>query len=76
MTPDVVVQATGIVMRFGGVTAVNGVSLQLRRNELRCLIGPNGGGQIYLFQVPERSIGAYRGRGCPQRRGHCRADGA
>ena len=50
MTPDVVVQASGIVMRFGGVTAVNGVSLQLRRNELRCLIGPNGAGKSTFFK--------------------------
>lgn len=50
MTPDTVVEATGVVMRFGGVTAVNGVSMKLRRNELRCLIGPNGAGKSTFFK--------------------------
>jgi branched-chain amino acid transport system ATP-binding protein len=50
MTPDIVVQATGVVMRFGGVTAVNGATLTLRRGELRCLIGPNGAGKSTFFK--------------------------
>ena len=50
MTLDTVVQATGVVMRFGGVSAVNGVSMKLCRNELRCLIGPNGAGKSTFFK--------------------------
>jgi branched-chain amino acid transport system ATP-binding protein len=50
MTPDTVVEANGVVMRFGGVTAVNGASMRLRRNELRCLIGPNGAGKSTFFK--------------------------
>ncbi len=38
-------------MRFGGVTAVNGVNFALREMELRCLIGPNGAGKSTFFKM-------------------------
>ncbi len=38
-------------MRFGGVTAVNGVNFTLREMELRCLIGPNGAGKSTFFKM-------------------------
>ena len=50
MMLETVVEASGVVMRFGGVTAVDGVSMKLRRNELRCLIGPNGAGKSTFFK--------------------------
>ena len=37
-------------MRFGGVVAVEEVSLQVAEGELRCLIGPNGAGKSTFFK--------------------------
>ncbi len=37
-------------MHFGGVRAVNGVSLAIAEGELRCLIGPNGAGKSTFFK--------------------------
>jgi branched-chain amino acid transport system ATP-binding protein/urea transport system ATP-binding protein len=44
-------QAEALTMRFGGVTAVNDVSLTLGEVELRCLIGPNGAGKSTFFKL-------------------------
>ena len=48
---DVVLSATGLVMRFGGITATNDVSLQLRRGARHALIGPNGAGKTTLINL-------------------------
>ena len=48
---DVVLQARGLVKEFGGLRAVNSVDFTLRRGELRCVIGPNGGGKSTLFKL-------------------------
>ena len=40
----------GLTMRFGGVVAVDGVSLSVDEGELRCLIGPNGAGKSTFFK--------------------------
>jgi len=50
MAAETVVQVIGVAMRFGGVNAVDGVSMRLARNELRCLIGPNGAGKSTFFK--------------------------
>ena len=44
-------EAQEATMRFGGVTAVNGVNFALREMELRCLIGPNGAGKSTFFKM-------------------------
>jgi ABC-type uncharacterized transport system ATPase subunit len=39
-----------LTMRFGGVTAVDGVTFAVNEGELRCLIGPNGAGKSTFFK--------------------------
>jgi len=41
----------GITKRFGGLTAVRGISLTVRERELVGIIGPNGAGKTTLFNV-------------------------
>ena len=46
-----VLQATNLVMRFGGITATNQVSLSLARGARHALIGPNGAGKTTLINL-------------------------
>jgi branched-chain amino acid transport system permease protein len=48
---DVVLQAIDVAREFGGVRAVDGVSLEVRRGTLTGLIGPNGAGKSTLLAM-------------------------
>jgi branched-chain amino acid transport system ATP-binding protein len=48
---DVLLAAEKVGMRFGGLSALTGFDLRLRRGELVGLIGPNGAGKTTAFNV-------------------------
>jgi branched-chain amino acid transport system permease protein len=48
---ETVLEAVGLVREFGGVRAVDDVSLSVRRGTLTGLIGPNGAGKSTLLAV-------------------------
>ena len=51
MADDILLQAKGVTIRFGGLTAVSDFNLAIRSHELLGLIGPNGAGKTTLFNM-------------------------
>ena len=52
-TPDAVIDARGLVKRYGPITALAGVSCEVRRGEIFGILGPNGAGKTTLVEVLE-----------------------
>jgi branched-chain amino acid transport system ATP-binding protein len=50
-TENVLLRAERVTIRFGGLTAVSNLDLQIGRNELVGLIGPNGAGKTTVFNL-------------------------
>jgi len=68
---EVVLEASHVTMRFGGLTAVDDVSMQVREGEIVGLIGPNGAGKTTFFNcltglyIPTEGRVALRGKTLP-----------
>ncbi|WP_395707218.1 ABC transporter ATP-binding protein [Casimicrobium huifangae] len=51
MMADMLFTAEGVTKKFGGVTALDNVSMSIRRNSIFGLIGPNGAGKTTFFNT-------------------------
>ena len=61
--PDgVLLQTDRLTRSFGSLTAVNSVSLTVRRGELRSIIGPNGAGKTTFFRLVSGEMEPSSGR--------------
>lgn len=49
--PTPLIQMRGITKRFGGVTALDDVSLSIMPGEIHCLAGENGSGKSTIIKV-------------------------
>jgi branched-chain amino acid transport system ATP-binding protein len=74
-----VLSVTGLVKRFGGLAATDGVELDVREGELHAVIGPNGAGKTTLINQlsgelrPDAGTIAYEGRDITALPVHARA---
>ena len=77
---EILLEAKNLLKVFGGLVAVDDVSIEFYANTLHSIIGPNGAGKTTLFNLlsgmmaPTRGQVLYRGKDithlAPQRRAH------
>lgn len=56
-----VLEVSGVSMRFGGLTALDGVSLSVARGSVHAVIGPNGSGKTTFLNVLSGAYAAQEG---------------
>jgi len=73
---NMLLQVSGLCMRFGGLLAVDGVSLSVGQQEIFAIIGPNGAGKTTVFNCisgfyqPTAGAIALQGRSIARRPSH------
>lgn len=63
-TRKIVMQAKGLVKRYGQVTALAGVDFELREGEILAVIGDDGAGKSSLIKALSGAIVPDEGRSC------------
>ena len=48
---EIILEVRGITLRFGGVSAIEDISFNVREGEVRAIIGPNGAGKSSMLNV-------------------------
>ena len=51
MTTEIILETQNIRKQFGGLIAVDNVSIKVRKNSLHAIIGPNGAGKTTFFNL-------------------------
>jgi ABC-2 type transport system ATP-binding protein len=59
--PAIALSCAGVVKRYGSVTAVDGLDLEVRRGECFGLLGPNGAGKTTAIEILEGLLRADEG---------------
>jgi len=58
---DVILRAESVTKRYGGLVALDNVSMEMKRGEIVGLIGPNGAGKTTFFNVIAGATGINNG---------------
>ncbi len=62
MSEDYILETEGLTKEFAGFTAVNNVTLKVRRGHIHALIGPNGAGKTTCFNLLTKFLEPTKGR--------------
>jgi branched-chain amino acid transport system permease protein len=57
-----ILEATGLTKRYGGIVANNNIDFSVKRGELRGIIGPNGAGKSTFFKMLTCEVPPTEGR--------------
>jgi len=60
-SPDAMLATRGLTRRFGGLAAVNGVTIEIEHARLHAVVGPNGAGKTTLINLLSGDLPASSG---------------